>query len=178
MSEVYENKLPHGWGGGVAVTKWWRGKFVHLYRLQKPCAQCNTNMTIDVTREALRGDKKNSGLLLKRCAGCRNISRADVGRSRPHVAGQQVRPAVSVDPEMNLRIVELEKMLKEAEETVAAVAEQAGGVRKAIHEELGLSLMGDGITYATVKSALTKLKGTYELSSALKLASENKMPWQ
>lgn len=97
--------------------------------------------------------------------------------------------------------------LKEAEDGAAAVAQQAGGVRKAIHEELGLSYIGDAISYDTVKAAIRTLKGEHELTSAVKqagevaeppkqevvtvqssfdphaalaaaIAAENKMPWQ
>lgn len=88
--------IPHGWQGGETVTKWWRGKFLHLYRLRKPCAQCGMEMSIDVTKAAIIGTAKNAGLHLVRCAGCRQKDPRDI-TSRPTtrpVIGQGRNPAV------------------------------------------------------------------------------------
>lgn len=85
----YAGPLPAGWTGGHALTKWWRGAYVHLYTLRKPCAECGGEMRIDVTRDALEGKVKNAGLHLKRCAKCRAISRAAGSSSRPKIAGQE-----------------------------------------------------------------------------------------
>ena len=83
--ENWTKELPNGWTGGEAKTKWWRGKFVHLYRLTKPCAQCNRPMVIDVTAAALEGTAQNAGLHLKRCPECRAASKN--GTSRPKAIG-------------------------------------------------------------------------------------------
>ena len=75
--------IPHGWAGGEAVTKWWRGKHLHLYRLRKNCAQCGKEMILDVTKAAIAGTAKNAGLHLTRCPQCRNASKEEGGTSRP-----------------------------------------------------------------------------------------------
>jgi len=82
----YSGPLPDGWTGGEAVTKWWRGNYVHLYKLRKPCAQCQRTMEINVTRAALDGTAKNAGLHLTRCKDCRKLN-AISGKSRPTVQG-------------------------------------------------------------------------------------------
>ncbi len=73
----------NGWKVGEAVTKWWRGKFLHLYRLRKNCAQCGAEMVIDVTKAAVEGTAKNAGLHIVRCPACRQSS--PKGTSRPVV---------------------------------------------------------------------------------------------
>jgi hypothetical protein len=75
--------IPHGWAGGEAVTKWWRGKHLHLYRLRKNCAQCGTEMILDVTKAAIVGTAKNAGLHLTRCPQCRAASKEGGATSRP-----------------------------------------------------------------------------------------------
>ena len=86
--ENYKGALPDGWKGGASVTKWWRGRIMHLYRLTRPCAECAAEMTIDVTKHALEGTAKNAGLHLKRCAICRARAKAIGTTSRPHVDGE------------------------------------------------------------------------------------------
>lgn len=88
MTDRYEGKLPDGWSGGNAVSKWWRGRLSHLYRLTKPCAECGGEMRIDVTKHALDGIAKNAGLHLKRCNTCRAKSKSIKTTSRPHVNGE------------------------------------------------------------------------------------------
>jgi hypothetical protein len=87
-TEDYQGPLPAGWTDGQSVTKWWRGKLMHLYALRRPCAECAAEMRIDVTRAALDGMAKNAGLHLKRCATCRARSKALNTVSRPHVEGE------------------------------------------------------------------------------------------
>lgn len=67
--------------------------------------------------------------------------------------------------------IELQARLKETEEGAIEASIQAGGVRKAISEQLGLSLIGDGITYDTVTAAIRELKGTHELPAAMRDAA-------
>lgn len=86
--ENYTGPMPEGWKGGAHVSKWWRGKMVHLYTLHKPCAECGAEMRIDVSKAALDGTAKNAGLRLKRCAVCRARDKATGTSSRPIVAGQ------------------------------------------------------------------------------------------
>lgn len=63
---------------------------------------------------------------------------------------------------------EMYSRMKEAEDGAAAVAVQAAGIRKAVHEQLGLSLIGDAINYDSVTAAIQALKAKYELGPALK----------
>lgn len=93
----YFGKLPEGWTGGEAKRKWFRGAVITLFTLQRNCAQCHRPMTIDVTREAIEGTKKNAGLHLKRCEGCRDATKALGTHSRPHVSGDA--PTIIPDPE-------------------------------------------------------------------------------
>lgn len=73
----------HGWKIGEPVTKFWRGKYIHLYRLSRSCAQCGTELTLDVSKAALDGTAKNSGIGLVRCLGCRAAARLQDATSRP-----------------------------------------------------------------------------------------------
>lgn len=92
--EDYQGALPDGWTGGQSVTKWWRGSILHLYKLARLCAECGTEMRIDVTRGALDGTKKNAGLHLTRCATCRARAKALGTSSRPRVDGQPTPAAL------------------------------------------------------------------------------------
>jgi hypothetical protein len=73
----------HGWKIGGPVTKFWRGKYITLHRLSKPCSQCGTELTLDVSKAALDGTAKNSGIGLARCLGCRAAARLQGATSRP-----------------------------------------------------------------------------------------------
>jgi hypothetical protein len=75
----------NGWKVGELVTKWWRGKFVHLYRITKACAQCGREMDMAVTQAAIIGTAKNAGLHLSRCQDCRKTTKSTVAMSRPMV---------------------------------------------------------------------------------------------
>jgi hypothetical protein len=68
---MLQGTMLHGWKIGEPITKWWRGKYIHLYRITKACAQCGQEMTLDVTKKALAGTAKNSGFQLTRCLECR-----------------------------------------------------------------------------------------------------------
>ncbi len=100
--EDYTGPLPAGWKGGHAVSKWWRGKLMHLYTLRRPCAECGLEMRIDVTRGALIGAAKNAGLHLKRCATCRARDKALQTSSRPRVENEPP-PRELVDADETLR---------------------------------------------------------------------------
>lgn len=88
--ETYTGTLPDGWSGGTPITKRFRGDFVHLYRLTRPCKSCGAEIKIDVTKRALDGEAKNAGLLLKNCTTCRADRKnggvgSRGGTSRPQV---------------------------------------------------------------------------------------------
>ena len=91
MHPAYNGQLPDGWNGGAPVTKYWNGDYIHLYRVTRPCANCGAEISLDVTKKALDGSKKNAGLLLRNCPKCRAERKAGGvgsrgGKSRP-VAG-------------------------------------------------------------------------------------------
>ena len=88
----YDGPMPEGWHGGDPVTKRWRGDFLHLYRVTRPCATCGAKISLDVSRRALEGKAKNVGLLLRNCPTCRADRKAGGtgsrgGTSRPVVDG-------------------------------------------------------------------------------------------
>jgi len=70
----------------------------------RPCATCQAEISIDVTKQAIQGFKKNAGLLLRNCPKCRAERKAGGvgsrgGKSRP-VAGD---PPASTDELETLR---------------------------------------------------------------------------
>lgn len=77
---------------------------------------------------------------------------------------------------------ELQERMKEAEDGHAVTLHAFGQVRKAVHEQLGLDLLGDAINYDSVTQAIKALRGEHELGAAMLNASamlhKNKMPWQ
>ena len=100
----------NGWKVGETITKWWRGKFLHLYRLRKACAQCGVEMVLDVTKAAIDGTAKNAGLHIVRCPGCRQSS--PKGTSRPVVLGSAPAAPIDVNAELEqLRMAN--KIMKE-----------------------------------------------------------------
>lgn len=118
----------HGWKIGEPVTKWWRGKYVHLYRVTKACAQCQQEMTLDVTKAALMGTAKNSGFHLTRCLECRAATRSQPSTSRPVVldaplqsTAQPVAPAADTITELE---VELRSELFRARKKIAELEQQ------------------------------------------------------
>lgn len=90
MHAAYDGELPDGWQGGIPVTKHWNGDYIHLYHVTRPCANCQAEIGLDVTRRALEGKAKNAGLLLRNCPECRKARKAGGvgsrgGTSRPTV---------------------------------------------------------------------------------------------
>lgn len=154
--EDYAGTLPDGWAGGQHVSKWWRGKIMHLYTLRRPCAECGAEMRIDVTRAALDGKVNNAGLHLKRCKTCRAKSKALGTVSRPHVEGEGTRLEIDAS-------VTVDEALRTANATMKA--------------EL------DGL-YAEVRELRERI-ARYELAPAMESIAANdaersgvgKMPW-
>jgi predicted nuclease with TOPRIM domain len=168
-AEPYKGDLPHNWTGGEAITKWWRGSLVHLYRLRKPCMQCSGEMTIDVTRKALEGEAKNAGLLLQRCPDCRAAAKG--GSSRPKIRlydGEQ-KPQNSATVQVAVMDNTENEALKARIKELEAQDETLQMVNNTMREEL------NGL-YAQLKELRERL-ARYELPAAMKAASENKLPW-
>jgi hypothetical protein len=162
MPENWTKELPQGWRGGEAVTKWWRGSMLHLYRLRKPCAQCADEMVIDVTAAALEGKAKNAGLLLQRCQNCRAAAKGGTSRPRTNKAPS---PAVS----------------SQAPAQAAVSGADPGELAelKAERDEYAQSVMDQGQLIGTLKRENEQLKARlaqYELPAAM--AAANKMPWE
>ncbi|MEL7086878.1 MAG: hypothetical protein AAGL98_00300 [Planctomycetota bacterium] len=103
MPENWTGPLPEGWSGGEAVTKFWHGSFVHLYRVTRPCVTCGTEISLDVSKRALDGEAKNSGLLLRNCPTCRAARKNGApgsrgGKSRPQAPASEHAPAPAATP--------------------------------------------------------------------------------
>lgn len=86
----FEGPLPDGWEGGTPVTKYWNGDYIHLYHVMRPCVSCGAVIGLDVSKKALQGVSKNSGLLLRNCPKCREERKnggpgSRGGTSRPQI---------------------------------------------------------------------------------------------
>jgi hypothetical protein len=104
----------HGWKIGEPVTKFWRGKYIHLYRLSRSCAQCGTELTLDVSKAALDGTAKNSGIGLVRCLGCRAAARLQDATSRPTaLKSHAVPPPALEQAALDIHPATSEPVLKE-----------------------------------------------------------------
>lgn len=134
MHAKYEGILPEGWKGGDPVTKFWRGNMTHLYRVVRPCKLCEAEITLDVTRAALEGIKKNAGLLLRSCPACRAERKAGGpgsrgGKSRP-VGGTVEQSRNAIENEMEILRTANATMRQELAGLYAQVRE--------LHEQLGI----------------------------------------
>lgn len=98
----FEGPLPEGWSGGAPITKFWRGNYVHLYRVTRPCKSCGAAITIDVSRKALEGSATNTGLLLRNCPKCREVHKAGGIGSR----GGHSRPTAGETPDLVTKVAE------------------------------------------------------------------------
>ena len=189
MHNNFDGELPEGWQGGEAVTKHWRGDFIHLYRVHRPCNSCGAEIRIDVTKKALQGFTKNTGLLLRNCPSCRAVRKAGGpgsrgGTSRPVASGTPqpaTAPATAVqtlpaDITQHEDFIDLKQRLKEAYE----LNEDTCRIRRVLVEDLGLSPLADGVTPETVKAAIGELKrqlAKYELQPAIAQVAKNNLPW-
>ena len=177
MSTDLTGLIPHGWSGGEAVTKWWRGKFIHLYRLRKNCAQCGKEMTLDVTKAAIAGEAKNAGLHLVRCPGCRAKTPRDV-TSRPSVRDDA--PSI-VDDIVPIEDTSSEVEMLRAQNDAFLKSVQALQARNI---ELNAELVALRSKHELQSAMAAQAKPpaeplTMEKSIALlNEAAKNKMPWQ
>lgn len=182
MAENWAKELPNGWQGGEAITKWWRGSILHLYRLRKACGQCSAEMVIDVTAAALNGDAKNAGLLLQRCQNCRAASKGGTSRPRTDVPAASVALPIQailqgVDP------AEHAQVKAERDEYAEGVAEQMArcGVLQRKHDALFAE-----VQVLKAKMATFLLQPAMEAQAAFDphtllaadIAAKNKLPWE
>lgn len=160
VTEKYTGLMPAGWTGGQSMTKWWRGRHMHLYTLTRPCAECGNEMRIDVTKAALDGSAYNAGLKLRRCAKCRATTAALKTTSRPKVEGE-------APPQQ----------LKEKADTTAAA------MLATMKEEVS-GLYAENKQLRTEADVLRMRLAKYELAPAMERVangstqSGHKMPWE
>ena len=175
MSTDLTGLIPHGWTGGEAVTKWWRGKYLHLYRLRKNCAQCGKEMIIDVTKAAIVGTAKNAGLHLTRCPGCRGASKGEGGTSRPTVKSEPMPAAGNNELEM-LRTAnatmkeELEGLYMQIKELREQILRGGPAPRQAASKPMQ--------EYKLPPEPLTMAESTKRIQAALAAKNNVKMPWE
>ena len=154
--EPFTGPLPEGWSGGEAVTKYWNGNFVHLYRVRRPCKTCQAEIRIDVTKAALQGFKKNAGLLLRNCPTCREARKGGIG-SRGGTSRPVAPNAVQHTPATVVDVV--------TDETLRTI-------NRTLEQEIdGLNML--------LREANARL-AKYELQPALVAAhqTESRMPWE
>ena len=185
---AYDGQLPDGWKGGDPVTKYWNGDYIHLYHVTRPCATCGAEISLDVTKKALDGTKKNAGLLLRNCPKCRAERKAGGvgsrgGKSRP-VAGEPVAPASAPG------VTEELEQLRTAN---ATMKEELTGLYAQIKELRGVQHVAPAVpkpvqTYElppeplTIESSTKALRAQQANSEELlqKWLTQNKtkMPWE
>jgi hypothetical protein len=184
-----------GWKYEKPVNKWFQGGFRSAHRLTRPCPTCAETIVLDVTTKALTGDATNHGLSLRRCKECRvalkrtgisgEYAVSKMAGEKRHAAEPERIAAVQPVAVESTELAELKQGLKEAYDAIMEVSKKFGAVRKAIAEELGLDLMGDGITYETVKAKIRGIRkenedlrarlAKFELQPAMEALK--KMPW-
>jgi hypothetical protein len=151
MHAPYDGPLPDGWKGGEPVTKFWKGAYPRLYKVTRPCATCGTEISIDVSKEALQGKKKNSGLLLRNCPHCRETRKAGGIGSR----GGTSRPTAQAPETLKIAsAAELERLQQENEK---------------LRQELG--------TAARIKATMQE-EITMAWDEIRKLEAPKKLPWE
>lgn len=171
MSTDFTGIIPHGWSGGEAVTKWWRGKYVHLYRLHRECAQCGKEIVLDVTKAAITGHAKNAGLHLVRCPGCRAKTPRDI-TSRPTVRNEPMPEMVDDMVPVENGSTEIEALRMQNEMFLKSVQVLQKQLAEAEAKLASFTLQGAMTAQPPVKPAAPL---TLEQSTAL--LAQNKMPW-
>jgi hypothetical protein len=175
MHAKYEGQLPDGWQSGEPVTKYWNGDYIHLYRVVRPCATCGTEISLDVTRKALEGTKKNAGLLLRNCPKCRAERKAGGpgsrgGKSRPVAGDAPATAQTAVAPSVT---EELER-LRSAN---ATMKEELTGLYAQLKELLAERTPAPAVpkpVYKLPPEPLTMAEST----KALRANNGVKMPWE
>lgn len=148
LVEPFEGPLPDGWSGGEAVTKFWNGSFVHLYRVRRPCKTCQTEIRIDVTKRALQGFAQNAGLKLRNCPTCRETRKNGGVGSRGGISRPMATEVIEALPGSEL--------------------ERLRNINHTLEQEVdGLNML--------LREANGRL-AQYEIQPALHAA--NKLPWE
>lgn len=190
MHPKYIGELPDGWQGGDPVTKFWNGNYIHLYRVTRACATCGAEISIDVTKHALDGSKKNAGLLLRNCPKCRAERKAGGpgsrgGNSRP-TAGVAAPVQVAIAAGMSqISTVELET-LRTANATMKEELEGLYMQLKELHGQSARVMPWPGtppkppepMTYQRLPEPLTMAQSVKNMQTALAAKNNAKMPWE
>jgi hypothetical protein len=151
MHAPFDGPLPDGWEGGEPVTKYYGGSFTHLYKVTRKCATCGTAISLDVSKQALQGKKKNSGLLIRNCMQCRETRKAGGRGSR----GGTSRPYT--DAPETLKIASTEEL-----ERLTAELETAARIKATMQEEITMA-------WEEIRKLEVKIES---------LESPAKMPWE
>jgi hypothetical protein len=133
MHAAFEGLLPDGWEGGLPVTKYWNGDYIHLYHVTRPCTSCGAVIGLDVSKKALQGTSKNSGLLLRNCPKCRAERKAGGPGSRGGTSRPQVTGAA---PDVASENVDELETLRTANKTMKEELKDLYASRTEMHAEL------------------------------------------
>ena len=194
MHPAYVGELPDGWQGGTPVTKYWNGNYIHLYRVTRACATCQAEISIDVTKHALEGTKKNAGLLLRNCPKCRAERKAGGPGSR----GGNSRPTAGAAPTVQpTAVIPAGKTLIDTAEletlrTVnATMKEELDGLYMQLKELRGLQQPAapreiaafrpptkPPVVYKLPPEPLTMAQSVKNMQAALAAKNKSKMPWE
>lgn len=178
MSTDLTGLIPFGWGGGEAVTKWWRGKHIHLYRLRKNCAQCQKEMILDVTKAAIMGTAKNAGLHLTRCPGCRGASKSEGATSRPFTRGEPETAPATTAPAEDFDNAELASLRAQNDmfvKSITALQAQIQPLKAEIHAlKLKLAAFDLPTAMAAAKPKTVLIPSPFRNEEAI----TKKLPWQ
>jgi hypothetical protein len=173
MSTDLTGLIPFGWQGGEKITKWWRGKYITLYRLHKPCGECGAEMVLDATKAAIIGEAKNAGLHLARCPQCRAKAKdaRSPGTSRPTVlSAQPDTPAPAGDEEIGRLRLQNEHFLRSVQALQVQLEAAKADLEKsrASGADLFKILQASRAEIADLKARLAK----YELQPAMQVISK------
>lgn len=193
MHPKFDGELPDGWQGGDPVTKFWNGNYIHLYRVTQPCVTCGVEISIDVTRHALDGSKKNAGLLLRNCPKCRAERKAGGPGSR----GGTSRPVANGSAPVQTTIAAVPAEIMQELETLrtanATMKEELEGLYVQLKELRGQQRPAETVgfkpptkpptkplepaTYRRLPEPLTMAEATKRIHEQL-AKNNSKMPWE
>ena len=185
MHPAYEGELPEGWQGGGPVTKYWNGNYIHLYRVTRPCATCGAEISLDVTKNALDGSKKNAGLLLRNCPKCRAERKAGGPGSR----GGSSRPTAGAPAQVIAQPAEIMHELETLRTANATMKEELEGLYAQLRDLRGqqqslvtvpaiVSAPKAPVTYKLPPEPLIMAESTKRIQVALAAKNNVKMPWE
>jgi hypothetical protein len=185
MHPKFDGELPDGWQGGDPVTKYWNGNYIHLYRVTRPCATCGVEISIDVTKHALDGSKKNAGLLLRNCPKCRAERKAGGPGSRGGTSRPIANGPVPVQATIAAVPAEIMQELETLRTANATMKEELEGLYLQLKELRGAPAPAfrpptkplEPATYRRLPEPLTMAEATKRIYEQL-AKNNTKMPWE